>query len=125
MLSGVGDLSLLSCGRPLVSWGKLIWGTFLHIQALVGIMTASAIDAVAIEFVVTLQEDSWGVARYVVGLGLLMGGGVKRAEVRAMIKGVAGFTLSLCVLCSKRLEFIQDHSLCPILPLPDESFGRI
>lgn len=90
-----------------------------------GIMTASAVDAVAIEFVVTLQEDSWGVARYVVGLGLLMGGGDKRAEVRAMIKGVAGFTLSLCVLCSKRLESIQDHSLCPMLPLPDESFGRI
>jgi len=127
---GRGGLSLLNCGRPLVSWGKLIWGAFLHIQALVGITTSSAVDAVATEFVVTLQ-DSWGVARYVVGLGLLMGGGVKRAEVRAMIKGVAGFTLSLCVLClpckhcSKRLESIQDHSLCPILPLPDESFGCI
>jgi len=63
----------------------------------VGITTSSSVDAVAIEFVVTLQ-DSWGVARYVVGLGLLMRGGVKRAEVRAMIKGVAGFTLSLCSL---------------------------
>ena len=73
MLSGGGELSLLSCGRPLVSWDKLIWGAFFHIQPLVGITTSSAIDAVAIEFVVMLQ-DSWGVARYVVGLGLLVGG---------------------------------------------------
>ena len=70
MLSGGGELSLLSCGRPLVSWDKLIWGAFFHFQPLVGI-TSSAIDAVAI---VVMLQDSWGVARYVVGLGLLVGG---------------------------------------------------
>ena len=72
MLSGGGELSLLSCGRPLVFLGQANMGCFFHIQPLVG-MTSSAIDAVAIEFVVMLQ-DSWGVARYVVGLGLLVGG---------------------------------------------------